>query len=381
VSVTEGYLEIGVPLLKDKPLFQELSTTFAGRVTDYSQSGVVETWKAGINWTINDDLRFRGTMSSDIRAPTVIELFNTAQVSRGTYTLPASTAPVRITGAGQNVSIGNPNLSPEEARTYVAGAVFSPRFIPGFQASVDWYKIKLLGSIESTNGQQSIDRCYAGDQTYCALLKVNGTQKITTTVGLTAGDFIEATQALLNQPSQQSTTGVDFEGAYRTGILGGNLNLRLTGTRLLTWFDPNNGCAAGANGSTKDFVGAAGACGTYPKLTMRGSANYTVGRWGLYVQERFISAAQRNPNYVTGVDISNNDIPAFWYTDATVQFDVGAWKGGSGQLYFTVQNLFDKDPPNTNSTAGRSWVDPTTGAVGLYDPLGQRYVAGLRYKF
>jgi hypothetical protein len=199
---------------------------------------------------------------------------------------------------------------------------------------------------------------------------------------LTAADFIEATQSLLNQPSQQSTQGLDFEGAYRTEVAGGNLSLRLTGTRLLKWFDPNNGCAIGAAGTAvTDFVGAVGVCGTYPKLVMRGSANYTIGRLGLYVQERYISAGQRNPNYVTGTDISENDIPAFWYTDATVQFDVGPWQSGTGQLYFTVQNLLNKDPPNTNSAVGRSWVDPTTGAVGLYDVLGRRYVAGVRYKF
>ena len=36
--------------------------------------------------------------------------------------------------------------------------------MPGFQASVDWYKIKIVDSITTPGAQTLIDQCNAGDQ-------------------------------------------------------------------------------------------------------------------------------------------------------------------------------------------------------------------------
>lgn len=380
VTVTEGYVEFGVPLLRDLPGVQELSTTLAGRLTDYSQSGIENMWKLGLNWTAHNSVRVRGTLSADTRAPTVIELFNTAQVSRGTYTLPASTASATLAGNGQNIAMGNPNLEPEDARTYTAGIVFTPTFLPGFQASLDWYKIKLLGSIIAPDSQDIINRCYAGDQTYCAMITVNG-QSITTTTGIGATDFVAVTNQLANEQDDTYTSGIDFDASYKFPVGPGNLGLRLTGTYLLDQHGPDIGCAAGKAGTrTEDLVGAIGnSCGIYPELRARLSAKYDIGRFGIYVQERYIHEGMRNPNFVTGVDISDNVVPAVWYTDMTFTFALGSWREGAGELYFNVANVFDRDPPPTNSTAGRSWVDPTEEEI--YDLLGRRYVLGARYKW
>ena len=48
----------------------------AGRMTSYSTSGLVETWKLGLTSQVNDDIRLRITLSFDIRAPNLGELFN-----------------------------------------------------------------------------------------------------------------------------------------------------------------------------------------------------------------------------------------------------------------------------------------------------------------
>jgi hypothetical protein len=39
--------ELAIPLLKDLPLVSSLDANLAGRYTDYSTSGSVETWKVG----------------------------------------------------------------------------------------------------------------------------------------------------------------------------------------------------------------------------------------------------------------------------------------------------------------------------------------------
>ena len=42
---------------------------------------------------------------------------------------------------------GNPDIKPEHADTFTAGAVFEPGFIPGLSFSADWYLIKIKGEI------------------------------------------------------------------------------------------------------------------------------------------------------------------------------------------------------------------------------------------
>src|SRR6185503_9882821 len=60
----EGFLEIAAPLLKDT-IVQSVDLDIAGRMTNYSFSGLVETWKIGLTGQINDDFKLRMTWSYD----------------------------------------------------------------------------------------------------------------------------------------------------------------------------------------------------------------------------------------------------------------------------------------------------------------------------
>ncbi|MBV9548116.1 MAG: TonB-dependent receptor, partial [Alphaproteobacteria bacterium] len=84
-SVWEFSGEIGVPILKDMPFVQSLDADLAGRYTDYSVSGAVETWKVGLDWHVNDSVRFRGTTSIDIRAPTLNDLYSPQVSNSGPF--------------------------------------------------------------------------------------------------------------------------------------------------------------------------------------------------------------------------------------------------------------------------------------------------------
>ena len=103
--VYEGALEFNVPLLKDVPGFQDCLANLAGRWTKYSSFDAVESWKIGLNWQIVDSVRFRGTLSSDIRAPNLNDLFQPAGVTSTGFQ-------DRLTGGSNQgmrlVSRGNP---------------------------------------------------------------------------------------------------------------------------------------------------------------------------------------------------------------------------------------------------------------------------------
>src|SRR6202000_525128 len=84
-NVWEFALESEVPLIKDVPMIQSFDLNMAGRYTDYSVSGSVQTWKIGFNWNVVDSLRFRGTTSIDIRAPTLNDLFQPATLTQNVF--------------------------------------------------------------------------------------------------------------------------------------------------------------------------------------------------------------------------------------------------------------------------------------------------------
>ena len=156
-SVEEAFLETDVPILKND-IVQEFSLNAAGRITDYSTSGVVETWKLGFTNQIDDNIRLRGTWSLDIRAPMISELFSPGQIGVGGVQYPIGGPTYQTnTAAG-----GNPNLQPEKAVTTSFGFVLTPEFIEGLSISLDWYSINIHGGIYKTGAYSDRQSLPAG---------------------------------------------------------------------------------------------------------------------------------------------------------------------------------------------------------------------------
>lgn len=74
-DVKEGFAEVAVPIFKDSPIGRSLNFNAAIRATDYSTSGWVTTWKAGLVYYVVGGIKLRGTFSRDIRAPNLNEYF------------------------------------------------------------------------------------------------------------------------------------------------------------------------------------------------------------------------------------------------------------------------------------------------------------------
>lgn len=372
VSVYEGYGELGIPLLRDKSFAQSLDVTLAGRYTHYSQSGWQPTWKLGLNWTVVDGLRFRSTYSADSRAPSVLELFNTASVTQGRNRVPCLTCAGSIVSAGQNIALGNPDLSPEKARTLTAGVVLSPKFAPGLQVSVDYYQIKLKNSIIALGPQTIVDLCFQGEAVACSQILVNG-QPVTNTTGITANDFVLVYDRLLNF-AQEETSGIDFEVAYRTPLFSGQFSANLSGNYLIS-AKLRSGCATTVGVDLVGYIASCGATfGSFPRLKARLALNWENDVFGVYLQERFISGGKKDPSLVEGIDISENDVEPTFYTDLNFTVRPGG-KDSRVEAFLHITNLFDQDPRPTLSRS-RSSIEPSD--LNLYDALGRRFVLGVR---
>jgi len=74
-KVDEFFLEGFLPLVNDVYLIDSLNFEFGYRASDYSTVGNADTWKAGLNWTLNDQFLVRVMQQEATRAPNVEELF------------------------------------------------------------------------------------------------------------------------------------------------------------------------------------------------------------------------------------------------------------------------------------------------------------------
>ncbi len=346
-DIKEGYIEVGVPLLRDLPLAQSLDLNGAVRHADYSQSGGVNTWKVGGVWDLVDGVRFRSTYSQDIRGPNLIELFNPgSQTLNNLVYRGASTQSL-------NISSGNTDLRPERARTLTFGAVLQPIALPGFQLSVDYYRIRVQDAIGQLGPQRILDECGAGNQSACGLFTVTS-----------VGTLIVRDKGL--NLSQQRVAGVDLEAAYRRDVLDGQLTVRAIGNRALVNDSQSPGAARRENlGST-----------AMPKWRGVLQATYQRGDWSFFLQERYMGKAKLDPNRVEGVDIGagDNSTPAIGYTDLTVTRRI---HGGRHEVYFSISNLFDQDPPLSPPPV----TSFSFAASNAYDQVGRYFTTGIRFGF
>ena len=74
-SVDDLYVELLVPLLSGKRAAQRLELELGARVSDYEHTEQEDTYKALINWEVNDWVRLRGGYNRATRAPNLGELF------------------------------------------------------------------------------------------------------------------------------------------------------------------------------------------------------------------------------------------------------------------------------------------------------------------
>jgi outer membrane receptor protein involved in Fe transport len=352
VNVKEAYAETVIPLLKDSSMGQSLEFNAAGRITDYSTSGTVETWKVGLSYVPVEDVRLRGTISRDIRAANLAELFTTRSQGIGNIIDQARNSQLAVLSVGG----GNPDLEPEKGDTWTVGAVYRPTWLPGFQASVDYYSINLKDAIGSISSQQTADNCFAGQQIFCDRITRNPQGLIT-----------EVRNFNINF-QEQSTSGVDLEAVYNFGVasLPGRFSLRYNAAYV-------HDRVTVASGVTLNSIGDV--TGSVPHWRMNFSAGYDVDKFSVQTAFRYIGKGLQNYQWVDGIDIpaGENDVPAQLYLDMTVTYQIV--KGVRG--FVKVDNVFDNDPPLTPGTA----IGNEQAASNLYDRIGRNFAIGLRMQF
>lgn len=362
VSVREAFAETAVPIFRDVPFAKYAEVNAAVRLTDYSTSGTVKTWKLGVSYEINDDLRLRVTRSRDIRAPTLANLFTRGQT--GTQAVLDPT--VNRTFIVLANTRGNPELRPEKADTWTGGIVYRPSWLPGVGMSVDYYRIRVKGAISSISSQQTVLQCVAGNTSLCNLIIRDASGVITQI------DIVPTNINLL------ATSGVDSEINYRREIGPGSLTLRALGSYLGQYDE------TAANGNRRKLAGGIGDfVSSQPKFKGNLSATYDQDPFSISARVRIIGKAKLDTTWRSGVDVDDNSIPSIGYLDLQGSYTLPTGLAEHAELSFAIDNVLNTEPPRVSAvpnTTAYQVVAPST-RLDLYDGIGRSFRVGLRLKF
>ena len=360
-SVWEVAAEATVPLLKDVPLAQSVEATGAVRYTKYDTVGGYWTWKAGASWVVNDDLRVRGTISRDIRAPTLYDLYAPVTASYSNYTDVKN----NVTAFLPQFNASNPTLTAEIGKTKTIGVVYKPNFIPGLSFAVDYYDIKISNAIiilQGTAAQIQTGCNVANVALYCDLIVRNS-----------AGTVVNFIQRPVNI-AQIKTSGVDLEMNYQNRVFGQPLSLRFLAAYQphIRYIQPQvpttdqGGVAFGPTGIT-----------AAPSWRITGSLSFKpTDQIRIDILERW-----RNPLKVSGDPTvtfapGSGKIPSYAQTSLNLSFQATP----KAEFFFNVQNLFDADPPTSNLTSTAGLPGQRNGFTSADDVVGRYFTAGFRVK-
>jgi len=255
-DVSEVFTEVSVPVFQDLgPFMQSLRVDGAFRYSDWSTIGETTAYSVALNWALNDSVIIRGSMGESVRAPNLAELFEPENQSsfrpddpceaanlnaQTPNTVANCRAEIAALGLDPDTFVsaspvgrpgvrgGNPNLAEETSNTQTLGLVYTPSWMPGLVAAVDWWEIDMSQGVLYPSDDEIVERCYDQPTTnnaFCELFS-------RATDGALVGVIVDLEQRPVNV-SNLYTSGVDFSMNYPIDLGNvGSLALSVNGTYL-----------------------------------------------------------------------------------------------------------------------------------------------------
>ena len=394
-DVTEFFFEAGIPLVEGAPYAEELGLDVGYRYSDYDFDLQTNTFGVRSVWDVNFGVKLRASFQRAIRGPNVRERFRPQGLNL--FDMPADPCGGPVTNgqtaAGRTfeecarsgvtsaqfgniahspaaqynmLQGGNPDLGAEEADTYSFGLVWTPRFVDGFNFSVDYYSIRIRKGVSALNPQFILDQCLDGDAAQCA--KVNRGQGGDLWLGSDVGRSGHIV-SFLDNLAIEKVQGYDITALYDYDVgEWGRVNVNDILSITSTWDQQE---LEGV--PTTDCLGKWGlTCGS-PTPEMRNNLRATwITPWGVRpsLMWRYVSGVEALSD--TGVDLGERhyiDLAAIWDFADYASLRVG------------INNVFDREPPVAGQEAGPSISGNGGTFPGLYDVLGRYFFFGLTANF
>jgi iron complex outermembrane receptor protein len=434
---SEAFAEVNIPVIADTPFFEEVTLSAAGRVTNVKATRASDglddedngnwTYKIGLNWTVTDWLRFRGSFGTSYRAPALFEQFLAdetsfvpqnridpcvawgANLAAGAISqvrannCAADGIPANYGGGGISATIissgGLGILESETSESLVVGTILTPSlsFLPDTDISiaVDYFDIKVEGEISQLGAGTILAGCYDSiafsTEPLCNLFTRGQNVSAPFQIATVRDSFINV--------SSQRNEGIDLSvrvgqdlGSLGTFSLTADMTWQITDdSRLLPTSPVLN--ENGFVGSPK-WVGDFRANWSHPSgfslfygMNVIGSADsrelFDGGRptaggcLRSFNNQGTASTADDLPIY--GVYCPDLDVPATFYHNISVTQEVAE---GRFTITAGVSNLFDTRPPRVSVLNGNniSMLGPVV-AASQYDFVGRRGFVNVSMKF
>jgi iron complex outermembrane receptor protein len=362
-TVRSVFGEIQIPLISGNAMEGEgLEITAAARYDDYSDFGDTFNPQAGIVWSPIRGLRLRGSYSSAFRAPSLIELGtrttgliqNVPDPSRGG----APTPVLFILG-------DNPNLEPEEAKTWTIGLDYQPRFAPWARLSVSYFNIDYENRLEVALLSSQRPLLLQRENLFPGLIDRSPTSaEAAALLDLTQPPFVNntgtpfnpATQGILavfpnlvtfdnrtNNIAVETVSGLDLQATANIEVGRSTLTFGVNATYTID--HDRNVTPQSPSFSLLNEVGKP------VDFRLRANAGWTHGPFGAFVYMNYAD------DYTNPFSAPPGSMDSWTTFDVTLRFRGGALgTGGFGRGFsanLSVQNLFNRAPPEfPNSLTG-----------------------------
>ena len=407
-STDSIYLEALVPLLKgddDTSLLQSLELQLSARYDRYETespasdarflidsrgdipAGPIETVKnsfssidytAGFRYVISDDVLIRGSFGTGFLPPSVSQVFAQEDPSFVVSGIDPKRGGTPFFTAANVRFGGNPDLDPEESESWSFGAIFTPRFIPGFRLSVDYSVVEKEGEILFPINQQILD---LEDSFPDRVGRADLTPE-DIAAGFTGGVITFFDRTALNFAKMKSTSlDLQLDQALETNNYG---EFRLYGVAtkmrgLKSQLTPDSAVidSVGFDGGPLDWRINAG-------LTWQSPSDvWSLGWNAQYYHSYFVYTATASELVVDQSTLRQGraDIPAETYHDFFMVYraNAGGWLGdllADTEIRLGIQNAFARVPTALPS------FSPTNGRFSAYgDNRLRRYTLSLRKNF
>lgn len=381
------------------PLHDRITLDAAVRLGDYSSVGEEFTWKVGADVVLLEDLRFRGTLSTAVRAPNVADLFSGASETFRTLTDPCNgidasstgriaencrSIPViadRIADQGSftltqveaqstgGFLTGNPQVNSETADSLTLGLVWQPDFIEGLSVSLDYYDIEIDDGIATTLRTVVMQRCFDVDPSE---FDPTCDGKARRDLAPGAGALIEVDSSTSNE-NRFETSGLDLQLSYGLSIGPGDFFATLFYNHLFD-FDTIGIVSGDVDRDAGEVL--------FPENRAVLNLSYALNDWQFGWRARFWDSVKdsntpelQNENFgfngPYGPEL--NDISSIFYHDASVAYEADAYTVRLG-----LNNVFDKQPPLF--TQFSQYGNTGTNVVAeAYDPIGRTWFLSFTY--
>ncbi|WOK38270.1 TonB-dependent receptor [Sphingomonas sp. C3-2] len=431
-DVYEAIGELVVPVVQDKPFFEDLTIEAGIRYSSYTVDAPGKpsydstTWKAGGSWTPVDGVKIRGNYAHAVRAPNIFELFNpvtTALTNLGSDPCAGSApvadanlraiciaqgAPASTIGAIENdesgqvnaTGGGNLNLKPEKSNSYTVGVVLQPDFMPGFSMSVDYYSIKIKDAITSPTPGDAIASCF-GNITAASATDPNCTViRRNAVTGSLFGEPTEVPGLFLTTSNlgKLTTDGVDLSLNYDRDLGFAKLALSLNGN----WTNSQK-FKATPGSINRECVGyySVNCLSIQPEFSFSQRSTLSFDNADISLLWRYVDGVKFEPQQFQDdldaalidpgncpdplgadggacmVDPEFRKIKAEHYFDLTGRFHASE----NVTITLTVQNLLNNKPKVVGNTLGSTSYNSGNVYPSTYDALGRRYAISAKFRF